>query len=88
MFLARPYWKYGKIYTLVTLFTSVVLAPLSSVAGTLLPKAAIDGVMRHDSASRLLLTVCMYTALILAVSVVQLIISSSYFLSHDDKDSI
>ncbi len=45
LFLAKPSWKYGKLSTLGTLFTSAVLSPLSAVAATLLPKAAIDAVM-------------------------------------------
>jgi hypothetical protein len=42
LFLLKPCWKYGKMFTLVTLINSAVLVPLGSVAGTLLPKAAID----------------------------------------------
>lgn len=78
VFLAKPYWKYGKIYTLVTLFTSVVLTPLSSVAGTMLPKAAIDAVMEHKTSQQILATIGLYTAVILVASVVQLIIQQSY----------
>lgn len=75
LFLAKPYWKYGKLYTLITLITSVVLAPLSSVMSTLLPKAAIDAVMLKRTSGHILLTIALYTAVILVIAVVQIIIS-------------
>jgi ATP-binding cassette subfamily B protein len=78
LFLAKPYWKYGKLYTLVTLFTSAILSPLSSVAGTMLPKAAIDSVMQHKETADILITIGTYTIVILLVNVVQLVISQAY----------
>lgn len=78
LFLAKPYWKYGKLFTLITLITSVVLAPLSSVMSTLLPKAAIDAVMLQKTSTQILTTIALYTAVILIVNVIQMVISQSY----------
>ncbi len=78
LFLLKPCWKYGKMFTLLTLVNSAVLGPLGSVAGALLPKAAIDSVTQQKNAQQILATVGLYAFVLLAVNVVQLIISQSY----------
>ncbi|MDR3309756.1 MAG: ABC transporter ATP-binding protein/permease [Oscillospiraceae bacterium] len=75
-FLMKPMWKYGKTYMIITLFMSVALQPISAVVSALLPKYAIDAVMSQKTAKQTILIIAGFTAITLAVNLVQQLISS------------
>ncbi|MDR1631185.1 MAG: ABC transporter ATP-binding protein/permease [Oscillospiraceae bacterium] len=69
-FLLKPYWKYGKLYMIVTILMAAVFQPLSTYLSTLLPQKAIDAVMQGAPRKDILLTVGGYTLIIALIAVI------------------
>ncbi|MCL2227248.1 MAG: ABC transporter ATP-binding protein/permease [Oscillospiraceae bacterium] len=77
-FLLRPYWKYGRLYMVVSIVMAAVFSPLSSVLTALLPESAINAVMEHRPTSEIIATVALFTLGIAIVAVVQSFIQQTY----------
>lgn len=40
----KPYWKYGKVYSIISFFVAAIISPLDSIAGVLFTQSVIDAV--------------------------------------------
>jgi len=69
-FLLRPYWKYGKIYSIVTLFVSIVIAPITSIANVLFFQHIVDAVADSKSFETVLTIICYYAIVLLSVMII------------------
>jgi len=70
-FLLKPYWKYGKLYMIITVVMSALVQPVSTYLATLLPKQAIDAVVAGAQRKEILLTIGMYTLGIALIAALQ-----------------
>lgn len=43
-YLVKPYWKYGKAYSIISFFVAAIISPLDSIAGVLFTQTVIDAV--------------------------------------------
>ena len=73
-FLLKPYWKYGKMYSIVTIIISVAVTPLSSIANVLFFQEIINAVAADESFRNVLMIIFYYCIVLLAV----IIINSAY----------
>jgi len=78
LFLLKPYWKYGKLYMIISLIGSVVLTPVSAYLTVKLPANAIDAVVRGDSGKQILIIVISYSAAILVINLITNLVGSLY----------
>lgn len=79
LFLLKPYWKYGKVFMLVSFFMSAIVQPLSAYLTTMLPQRAIDAVMTGAARKETLLLIGGYTAAIALMAAAQKIVDMTYF---------
>ncbi|MDR1464866.1 MAG: ABC transporter ATP-binding protein/permease [Oscillospiraceae bacterium] len=77
-FLLKPFWKYGKTYVIVTVLMSALLQPLATYLTTLLPKAAIDGVVAGVQRQEILMTIGFYTIGIAVIALAQKVVELTY----------
>jgi len=77
-FLLKPYWKYGKVFMVVTIVMAVVFEPLSAYLTTLLPKMAIDDVMAGKPQNEILTTIGLFTLAIAVIAAVRKIVEMAY----------
>jgi len=77
-FLLKPYWKYGKVYMVVTLLMAAVFQPLSTYLTALLPQKAIDAMMAGAQRREILLVIGMFTLAIALVAGAKEIIERAY----------
>ncbi|MDR3314282.1 MAG: ABC transporter ATP-binding protein/permease [Oscillospiraceae bacterium] len=78
LFLMKPYWKYGKVYYIVSMVMAVLFQPFSTYLTTLMPKAAIDGVARGKTPKEIVATIGLYTLGIALIAAMQKIIMVRY----------
>lgn len=77
-FLLKPYWKYGKVYVVVTVVMAAIFQPLSTYLATILPQKAIDAMMAGAQRREILLTIGIFTLGIALVAAVDKIIEMAY----------
>ena len=67
-FLIKPYWKYGKLYMIITIGMAAVFSPLSTLLMTLLPQRAIDALMAGKDRMEVLKVIGLYTLAIALIA--------------------
>lgn len=72
------FWKYGKLYVLITLFCSAILQPLQTSLFTLLPKIAIDSVVKGISKKELVFIIALFALILCVIGVTQKILTTVY----------
>ena len=77
-FLLKPYWKYGKVYVIVTVLMAAVFQPLSALLSAYLPKKAIDAVAAGIPRREILLTIGLYTLAIALIAAADKLIEMAY----------
>ena len=87
-FLMKPYWQYGKLYVIVSVFLAVVLQPLSAWLTTLLPQKAIDGLMAGKPRNEILLTIGIYTLAIALIAAARKLVEMAYSRITQQKISL
>lgn len=66
LFILKPFWKYGKMYVFVTILCSAILQPAQTFLFALLPKIAIDAIVKEEPQNKIILKI-LSVALIMAV---------------------
>ena len=69
--LLRPYWKYGKLFMAVMLFSSLVVSPLSTYLTTLLPQKAIDRMIGGGTKREILSVILSFTSALIALALIK-----------------
>ena len=77
-FLIKPYWKYGRLYMIVTVGMAAVFSPLSTYLATLLPQKAIDAVMAGEGRGEVLKIIGIYTLAIALLAAVKELVKMGY----------
>ena len=70
LFLLKPFWTYGKIYTIVTLFISIVISPISSISNVLFFQYIVDAVAVNESFKNILIIIFYYSIILLSVTII------------------
>ena len=71
LFLLKPYWKYGKLFMVVMLITSLVVKPLSTYLTTLLPQKAIDTMIGGGTKKEILTVILSFAGVLIVLALIQ-----------------
>ena len=71
VFLMKPYWKYGKIYIIVSLAIAVLIIPISALAGVLFTQVVIDAIVSGAAFSDVLVIIFVFFSILIGTAVIQ-----------------
>ena len=71
IFLLRPYWKYGKLFMCVMLFSALVVSPLSTYLTTLLPQKTIDKMVGGGTTSEIFSVILSFTVVLIVLALIK-----------------
>ena len=71
IFLIKPYWKYGKLYIVVSLLIACVVMPISTIATVLYTQTIIDAVGAGASFSEIIIIIFQFVAILIGAFIVQ-----------------
>lgn len=78
IFMLKPFWKYGKMYVLITVLCSAILQPLQTFLFTLLPKTAIDAVIKEEPNEKIILKILLFALITATLSAANKVLSTIY----------
>lgn len=77
-FLLKAFWKYGKIYSFVTLFMMAIITPINALASVLFTQKIIDLVAANVSYTEILKTIFRYLSIVFILGMMQYVYDALY----------
>lgn len=71
LFLMKPYWKYGKLYLIITLISAAVLKPLTTLLTAIAPEKAINKMTSGGSREQIVSTIVFFALVLMVMSLLQ-----------------
>ena len=76
IFLTKNYWKYGKLYIVISLIISVFVIPASTLANILYTQTIIDSVVAGAAFEEVLMTIFLFIIILVGAIVIQSIFNT------------
>jgi ATP-binding cassette subfamily B protein len=74
----KPFWKYGKLYLILSFFSNVITDPIGAIAGVTVAQAVIDAVVAGETLAAVLKIVAAYFGVFLSANIAQTFVSTFY----------
>ncbi|MDR1065494.1 MAG: ABC transporter ATP-binding protein/permease [Oscillospiraceae bacterium] len=78
LWVMKPYWKYGKLYVIISFVMNVISAPIGAIAGVTVAQAVIDAVVAGNPLAYVLKIIAAYFGIFASTSLFQGVVSSYY----------
>ncbi|MDR2614955.1 MAG: hypothetical protein LBC28_00080 [Oscillospiraceae bacterium] len=74
----RPFWKYGKLYIMLSFFSNVITAPIGAIAGVTVAQAVIDAVVAGETLAAVLKIVAAYFGVFIFANITQTFVETFF----------
>ncbi|MDR1328760.1 MAG: ABC transporter ATP-binding protein/permease, partial [Oscillospiraceae bacterium] len=78
LWVMKPYWKYGKLYVIISFVMNVISAPIGAIAGVTVAQAVIDAVVAGNTLAYVLKIIAAYFGIFASTSLFQGVVSNYY----------
>ena len=83
LWLCRPYWKYGRLYLILSITVATLLAPIKDVIYVFFPERVVDLLVGGQS----FLYVTLYALIICSISLMTYLIPCAFYSYFERKNT-
>ena len=87
-YLMKPYWQYGKLYIIVSVFMSIFIGPLANILNVYFHKTVLDSIMDGNPFIKIILIIAFFEIATFVLPMIQQIIEMLYLGIQRDKISM
>ena len=85
IYLLKPYWRYGKLYMILSFLMSVIIWPLNNILNVYFHKTVLDSIIEGQNFINILFIIAFFEFFIFFIPLIQGIVYTLYFHIQQQK---